>query len=127
MLFFDLFRHDPNLAEFAAGQTLCREDEVGTAMYVVLAGHARVTSGDLLLEEVGVGDIVGELGVLDAMPRVATVTATTDCTVVVIDPQRFRFLVEARPDFAREVMQVMARRLRQCDTRLREQAALAAS
>jgi CRP/FNR family transcriptional regulator, cyclic AMP receptor protein len=123
MLFFDLFRHDPNLVEFPAGQTLCQEGEVGTVMYVLLSGSAEVRSGSLLLEEVGVGDIVGELGVLDATPRIATVTALTDCTVAAVDQQRFHFLVEANPRFAIEVMQVMAKRLRQCDTRLRDQIA----
>lgn len=127
MLFFDLFRHDPNIAEFAAGETLCREGEAGTVMYVLLDGTAEITSGDVFLERVGVGDIVGELGVLDAVPRIATVTAQTRCTAAVIDQKRFHFLVEANPKFALEVMQVMARRLRQCDTRLREQAALSVS
>jgi CRP/FNR family transcriptional regulator, cyclic AMP receptor protein len=120
MLFFDLFRHDPNVAEFPAGQTLCQEGEVSDVMYVLLSGNAEIRSGNLLLERVGVGDIVGELGVLDAVPRIATVTALTDCVAAVIDQKRFQFLVEGNPHFALEVMQVMARRLRQCDVRLRE-------
>lgn len=121
MLFFDLFRHDPNIGEFSAGQAICREGEHGNVMYVLLAGRAEVTSGGLLLEKVGAGEIVGELGVLDGIPRIATVTALTACTTVVVDRERFNFLVESTPGFALEVMQVMARRLRHCDARLREQ------
>jgi CRP/FNR family cyclic AMP-dependent transcriptional regulator len=118
MLFFDLFRHDPNLVEIPAGQVLCREGEVGHDMYVLVSGTAEITSGHVVLEEVGAGDIVGELGVIDTTPRIATVTALTDCVFAAIDRQRFRFLVEEAPNFALEVMQVMARRLRQCDLRL---------
>jgi len=127
MLFFDLFRHDPQLAEFSAGQALCREGELGSVMYVLLTGSAEIRSGDLLLEQIGPGDIAGELGVLDGIPRIATVTALTDCTAAVVDRERFHFLVEATPQFAVEVMQVLARRLRHCDTRLRTQAAPAGS
>ena len=123
MLFIDLFRHDSDIAEFSAGQTLCREGEHGTVMYVILTGRADVKSGDLLLEEVGAGDIVGELGALDGIPRIATVTALTPCTAAVVDPERFNFLVENNPRFALEVMRVLARRLRHCDARLRERVA----
>jgi CRP/FNR family cyclic AMP-dependent transcriptional regulator len=123
MLFFDLFRNDPHLVEIPAGQALCREGEMGTTMYVLLSGHAEIRSGDFLLEEVGTGDIVGELGVIDSVPRAATVTALSDCLFAEIDRKRFRFLVEETPNFALEVMQVMARRLRQCDQRLLSQQA----
>lgn len=118
MLFFDLFRHDPDLVEIPAGEVLCREGEVGNAMYVLVSGSAEVRSGDVLLERAGAGDILGELGVIDDTSRTATVTALTDCVFAAIDQARFRFLVEETPNFALEVMQVMARRLRQCDQRL---------
>jgi CRP-like cAMP-binding protein len=123
MLFFDLFRKDPDIVEFSPGQTLCREGEVGEAMYVLLHGSAEIRSGSAVLERVGAGDLVGELGVLDGIPRVATVTALTDCAAAVIDQKRFHFLVKANPGFALEVMQAMARRLRQCDARLRDKMA----
>lgn len=123
MLFYDLFRHDPNIVEFAPGDALCREGEIGSEMYVILAGRADIRSGELLLEEISEGDIAGEMGILDGTPRIATVTALTAVTAAVIDQKRFQFLVEATPHFAIEVMQVLARRLRQCDARLREQVA----
>lgn len=121
MLFFDLFRHDPNLQTLPAGATLFEEGDAGAVMYVLVAGHATIRGGDLLLEEIGPGDIVGELAVIDSSPRTASVVANTDCLLAVIDQARFRFLVQKTPDFAIEVMGVMARRLRQCDLRLRAQ------
>lgn len=123
MLFFDLFRHDPELLEVAAGQPLFSRGEIGTHMYVLVSGRAEVRAGDLLLEEIGPGSIVGELAVIEASPRVATVTARSDCLFAVIDQKRFRFLVEETPHFAIEVMKVMADRLRRCDLRLVEAAA----
>jgi CRP-like cAMP-binding protein len=122
MLFFDLFRHDPNMLEVPAGQAIFHEGEVGEVMYVLLAGHAEVRLEGTVLEELGPGDILGEMAVIAPDRRSATVVATTNCTLAVIDQKRFRFLVEETPHFAIEVMSVMARRLRQCDERLRLQA-----
>lgn len=121
MLFYDLFRHDPNLQSLPADSTLFQEGDAGNVMYVLVAGHATIHGGDLLLEEIGPGDIVGELAVIDSSPRTASVVANTDCLLAVIDQSRFRFLVQKNPDFALDVMGVMARRLRQCDLRLRAQ------
>jgi CRP/FNR family transcriptional regulator, cyclic AMP receptor protein len=123
MLFFDLFRHDPKLLEVAAGLSLFREGEAGDAMYVLVSGSAEIRFAGLILEEVAPGGIVGELGVIDASPRTATVIARSDCVFAVIDQKRFRFLVEETPNFALEVMRVMADRLRHCDQRLRESSA----
>lgn len=118
MLFFDLFRHDPNLLDLPPGATLFRAGEAGDVMYVLVSGRAQVWFNGVTLEEVKPGDILGELAVIDTAPRTATVTALTDCTFAVIDQKRFQFLVEQTPNFAVEVMRVLARRLRQCDQRL---------
>lgn len=121
MLFYDLFRHDPHLVEIPAGASLFREGEEGDLMYVLLSGHATILLGDLVLDEIGAGEIVGELAVIDASPRVATVIARANCIFAAINQERFRFLVHESPNFAFEVMAVMAKRLRQCDLRLRAQ------
>lgn len=120
MLFFDLFRHDPNLINVAAGGHLFREGDAGHAMYVLLSGKAQILLGNLPVEDVGAGDVVGELAVIEDAPRSATVRTHTACTFVEIDQARFRFLVEEMPYFAIEVMRVMARRLRHCDAQLKE-------
>ncbi|MBL8446974.1 MAG: cyclic nucleotide-binding domain-containing protein [Zoogloeaceae bacterium] len=121
MLFYDLFRKDPNLVTVAAGETLCAEGEPGADMYVLLSGTAEIRSGACVLEELGVGGIVGEMGVIEPGPPSATVRALTDCTFAVIDRDRFDFLVRDTPQFAVDVMKVMAQRMRQCDAMLKSQ------
>lgn len=118
MLFFDLFRNDPEMVLVHAGKTLFREGDVGQVMYVLITGEAVVQIRDLVLEQVGSGAILGEMAVVDGSPRSATVTAKTDCTFTVIDQKRFQFLVDESPRFAIDVMKVMAQRLRQCDLNL---------
>lgn len=120
MLFFDLFRNDPQMRQLPAGQALFREGDPGDLMYVLISGQARVSIGDLELETVGSGAILGEMAVIDGSPRSTTVTTTADSVFAVIDQKRFRFLVDESPRFAIEVMKVMAERLRRCDQSLQQ-------
>lgn len=118
MLFFDLFRHDPNLVQLPQGELLFREGDTGRCMFVLLSGHATITRHERELERIGPGDIVGEIALLESSLRLATVRTLTDCIFASVDEARFRFLVEETPHFAVEVMRVMARRLTDCSARL---------
>ncbi|MCB1955664.1 MAG: cyclic nucleotide-binding domain-containing protein [Rhodocyclaceae bacterium] len=123
MLFFDLFRNDPNLVAIPQGQALFDEGEAGAILYVLLSGHASVVQGQSEIERIGPGDIVGEVALLGERPRLARVTALTDCVFAAVDEARFLFLVEETPRFAVEVMRVMARRLGNLAQRTHTQAA----
>jgi CRP-like cAMP-binding protein len=123
MLFFDLFRDDPNPVRIKAGERLFRQGDPGDVMYILLTGEVEVTMDGLSIEVSKPGDILGEMAVIDDCPRSATVTARTDCELAVIDKKRFNFLVDETPRFAIDVMRVMARRLKQSDQRLSGSAA----
>ena len=120
MLFFDLFRHDPEFIQVKAGEHLFREGDPGELMYVLIKGQAEIALAGMPIEVCRVGDIVGEMAAVDASPRSATVTACTDCEFAVIDKKRFQFLVDEAPRFAIDVMRVMARRLKRSDQCLAE-------
>lgn len=124
MLFFDLFRHDPEFIEIPAGEVLFREGDPGETMYVLIEGNADITIVGMLFEKCVPGTFVGEMAVIDGSPRYATVTARTDCRFAVINKKRFHFLVDESPSFAIDVMRVMALRLRKCGLRVLEQAGL---
>jgi CRP-like cAMP-binding protein len=115
MIFYDLFRNSPEFLEIKAGEVLLKEGDLGHEMYVLIQGKASIERGGMFFDEVGPGDFVGELAVIDGSPRLATTTAITDCKFVVVDRKRFEFLVAETPDFAIEVMRVLAHRLRRAD------------
>ena len=120
MLFFDLFRRDPEFIKVPAGGILFREGEPGDVMYVLIRGEAEIVMAGLPMELCKSGDIVGELSMVDGSIRSATVVAHTDCEFAVIDKKRFEFLVDEAPRFAIDVMRVMADRLKRCNLRLIE-------
>ncbi|MFA6972568.1 MAG: cyclic nucleotide-binding domain-containing protein [Gallionella sp.] len=118
MLFFDLFRHDPEFVSIKSGDCLFREGEVGNSMYVLISGQAEITVSGIMFEKCTQGSFVGEMAVIDNSPHSATVTARTDCNFAVINSKRFHFLVDETPGFAINVMRVMASRLKECDQRV---------
>jgi CRP-like cAMP-binding protein len=124
MIFYDLFRNGPVFHEIGSGQTLFHEGTEGEDMYVLIEGHALIELEGLFFEEIGSGDFVGELAVIDGSPRLATVITQTPCKFVRVDRQRFRTLIAENPRFALEVMTVMAKRLRRAHEMKRPDAAV---
>ena len=123
MIFYDLFRNSPVFHELGPGQILFNEGDVENDMYVLTEGQAVIELGGLFFDEIGPGDFVGELAVIDGSPRLATVITQTPCNFVRVDRQRFRYLVAENPAFALEIMAVMAKRLRRAHEMKRPEAA----
>jgi CRP-like cAMP-binding protein len=101
--------------EIAEGKVLAREGEPGREFYVILDGKAYVTIGGSQVATLGPGDFFGEMALLDQGPRVATVKASSDMEVAVLDPREFVSLIEEHPAVARKVLKVMAGRLRDAE------------
>lgn len=112
MIFCELFTHNPVLINVPAGQTLFREGEEGSLMYVLSIGSADVIVNNRVVETLQHGSVVGEMGIVSPGPRSATVVANSDCELVEIDEKRFQFLVQQTPFFALQIMRLMAERLR---------------
>jgi len=106
------FKYDDNFVTYRAGDVIFKEGEHGEHMYVVKAGNVDLKVKGMTVETIEVGEILGEMALLDQESRSASAVAATDCQLVPIDNQRFQFLVSETPYFAIEVMQIMARRLR---------------
>jgi len=117
MVNLHIFRHAETL-DLSAGETVFKQGDTGTAMYVVAEGEVEILSGLVLLETARPGSVVGEMALIDHAPRSATAVAKTDCKLVAVDQRRFEFLVQQTPYFALEVMQLMAERLRTANRRI---------
>ena len=71
-----------------------------------------VKVGDRVLETVGPGGLVGEMALISPDLRSATVTATADSQLAVIDQASFESLLNHVPEFTMHVMDVLADRLK---------------
>ncbi len=97
---------------FKAGQSIFDIGERAEMMYIVVEGEVEIQFNGRVLQTVGEKDIFGEMALIDDSPRSARAVARTDCRLAGINRERFLVLVEKNPNFALEVMQIMAERLR---------------
>jgi CRP/FNR family transcriptional regulator, cyclic AMP receptor protein len=70
------------------GKEFVTQGDVGREAFVIVEGRADVTRGGQTIAQLGPGDCVGELALLDHGPRTASVTAATPLTVLVLGAAR---------------------------------------
>jgi protein lysine acetyltransferase len=114
-----------------SGAVLARQGEVAHSFLVVTSGEAAVLrddgDGEHQVATVGPGAIVGELSVLRAAPRSATVTATRPVTGYAGDARAFAALLDVpgvAERIARTARQRLAANTRPVDVKLRDGARL---
>ena len=117
--FLNLFGGDEEAVRLAPGETLFAKGDPATTMYVVRSGALQVHDGNVVYETVEPGGILGEMAIVDGAPRSAGVRAEHASEVIAIDQVRFLRMVERTPFFAIRVMQVLTRRLRHTNERVK--------
>jgi len=116
--FFEGFTDDQlrRVAELAeevdaeAGAELIAQGRPGQEAFVILEGSAAVLIGGERRNEVGPGDIVGEMSLIDHHPRTADVRATTPMKLLSFDSQAFRRLLDEMPEALIRVMERLIER-----------------
>jgi CRP-like cAMP-binding protein len=99
---------------------LFAEGDPGTSMYVLIKGIADIHVGGEIVETAVAPALLGEMALIDSSVRSATVITRSSCRLVSIDVRQFDLLIRESPEFARQVMAVMAHRLRTMNERLKE-------
>jgi CRP/FNR family transcriptional regulator, cyclic AMP receptor protein len=107
-----------------ANQTILLENDWGSSVYFVLSGWLKIRTynadgREITLNIVGRGEIVGEMAALEQAPRSTDVLSLTPATIVNIPAEDFVRLLKTEPLAGMRLAQLMARRLRQVNRRLR--------
>lgn len=98
------------LVEVNAGSTLIVEGTNGLDALVIIEGAASVTQADMIVANVGAGDLVGERALLTGSPRNATLVATTDMLVVAFSTREFTQLLDTVPSLDLAAKELVERR-----------------
>jgi len=114
----EALRGETGTRDYKSGETIFREGEAGSTMYIVLEGTVRLSVTGRNLEKVIKGGVFGEMALIDEAPRSATAVAASDCKLLPLSAERFKKMIRDNPDFALQIMAVMAGRLRSMDRRL---------
>jgi CRP-like cAMP-binding protein len=93
------------------GIRLVGEGAPGYTFFVLVDGSAMVSSEGETLGTLGSGDFFGEIAILGAGRRTASVTSTSPTRLLVMFGTEFRQLEEAQPDIAARITDAMQARL----------------
>ncbi len=100
---------------FEDGETVTREGEPGEAFYVVIEGRLNVSQHGTLVRELGPGDFLGEISLVDGRPRTATVTAVGPVQALVIRRADFLEMVEWDRAVRLGILIALTERIRKTD------------
>jgi len=85
------------------GQIAVHEGEPADAMYLIAGGRLGVWVGDRRVRTLHAGEFFGELALLRASPRTATVRAEGPVSLLRLSDARFRRLMVEQPRFAERI------------------------
>jgi CRP/FNR family cyclic AMP-dependent transcriptional regulator len=92
------------------GKELVREGDYSYDLIAIEDGTAKVHHDDETVAELGPGDVVGEMGVLERAQRNASVTATSPMMLVTLTGWDIRKLRKQAPDAVERLQQLVAAR-----------------
>jgi CRP-like cAMP-binding protein len=100
-----------SLKPFPAGEIIIREGEKALEAFEMVEGRASVTVQGREISVIRDGQIFGELSFFTDSNRFATVTATQDCLVQVMDKEVFLSLMQHRPHMVETLVRTLCQRL----------------
>lgn len=111
-----------NLRGFKPGDTLFEEGSLGKEMFMIQGGtvgvYKNTPDGTIELARVEKGAIIGEMSLLDNMPRSATVKAISETQVMVVNQLMFSQAMQQVPLWLQSIIKIVVSRLRDANKRV---------
>ncbi len=103
--------------DFKKGEEIIEEGTLGDCAYIIEQGSVEVSKLTPHGEKQVLGvleksEIFGEMGLIDGLPRCATVTALENCVMSVCSRETFNSLADHNPEALLPIFKVLVRRLR---------------
>jgi signal transduction histidine kinase len=126
----DLLSRSAVKRTFAPGEVICWEDDMGDVMYFVAEGQVDIFNRlndetERHLHYAGPGEYFGEIAILQEGPRVATVRAVGDVTVLEIGQESFLTVLGRSPALGIRILVRVTDRLREADQKAIEELRIA--
>ena len=105
---------------YKKNELIFEEAAEGHEMFVIMAGEVKLLkkskTGNRLLKKLKAGEFFGEMAIIDDSPRSASAIAeVNDTKLIVLDKQKFTYLVQQIPHFSFTIMEKLAQRLREAN------------
>ena len=96
---------------FHEGNVLATEGDLGREAMVIVEGSADVRRAGRKVASLRAGDVLGEMSLINHVPRNATVTATSETTVLLMDAREFASVLATNPNISEKMLRTVAARL----------------
>ena len=103
------------IVEAPVGTVITQIGDAGESFFVIIDGMAGVRTPVGPGSELHPGDFFGEMSLLDGEPRSATIVATTDLRLLVVDRTHFWRLLDETPELIRRILTILSRRVRRLE------------
>ncbi len=103
------------IVEAPVGTVITQIGEAGDSFFVIIDGRAAVRTPVGAGSQLQPGDFFGEMSLLDGEPRSATIVATTDLRLLIVDRSHFWRLLDQTPDLIRRILTILSRRVRRLE------------
>jgi CRP-like cAMP-binding protein len=97
---------------FAEAESIFAEGQSSDKMYLLVEGEVSLIRSKRTLDIVKAGEIFGEIAVITQLPRAASAVARKFSQALVLDTRQFQQALQATPEFALMLMNIMNNRLR---------------
>lgn len=91
------------------------EGQPGEELYIIQKGSVKITkivdNNEVLLAVLKLGDIFGEMALLEAKPRSASAVAFEDCQLLAVNRENFQRMVSTQPQIVTRLTQLLAERI----------------
>ncbi len=114
---------------YRGDDAIVHQDDPGETFYMILHGTAKVSTmlpdgKEVFLALLATGDTFGEMSLIDQSGRAADVFTQEPTTLIALDRATFDYLIDGGSVFSRNLMRVLARRLRLANVRIQALATL---
>jgi len=114
------FQPAAGFLHFSAGETIIRQGDIADRVYTLLDGTAEAIHDGVKVGDVHPNEIFGALAVFTRQPRMASVRATSDCTLLAVPKEEFIQLIDHQPQICLGLIEEMAAKINQLNGQLRE-------
>ena len=103
------------IVEITTGTVVTQIGEPGDSFFIIIDGAVAVRTPVGAASQMQPGDFFGEMSLLDGEPRSATIVATTDLRLLIVDRSHFWRLLDEAPDLVRRMLTILSRRVRRLE------------
>lgn len=97
--------------------SLFKQGDASDGCYAILEGILKVSitapdGKEALLAMLGAGDVIGDMGLIDAQPRSASATALKPCSLAYLASRDFKKVANSNPVIYLQMLEILSERLR---------------